>query len=1583
MPPAESDQLSAEQSKQLRHWVRSYLDAEALAGAGDPGRVIVRRLNNVEYNNTIRDLTGIDLQPTRQFPPDSVAGEGFANTGDSLVMSPALLDKYLDAAREIAAHAVLLRDGLRFSPMTTQMEWTEELLTQIRAIHERHTELYQERDAANVTRIQWGTVNLASYIEALLRHRAELPADAATVERIAAEHKLNPQYLGKLARLLSHDKLTPLLADLQSQLKTAAVDGPIDGVQPIVDSIKLRQDQLFKLERVGENLGNGLTPVDPLTESQAFRLQMQQPATGDVARLSLVASDAGDGNQDDLVVWQNPRFESPGMAPLLLRDVRSYLTRLAAFREMTLAETTKYLAAVAESTTNKIDIADLADRDALDRDVLRAWIDLLNVQPAAEEFGYVSSRLGNIVMFVGNETAAKRGDEGIASYLRSRGHQVSLISPGGKSALEQYDIAMAHDVVIISESIGAADVRFDAEQSLKDVPRPILSFEPYMYDDAAWTGQAVFTDFGHTGMAAVKDLGLNRPIDSVFLSEIDHPLNLGLRGKVKIYEEPYRVAFGVPAGSAVVVATADAEGKAPAMFVYDGGDALVDGSIAPAARMGLFLGQGAALSAAHKPPGDFTNLTLIGRSLLGAAVEYALDPENVYQPGLRELVENNKHVRPIQTNQVKKLLATKTTKLYGHEAINGWVVAGVAPAIVANSSGADIRIPGHVRPHGVLVHPTTTHFIATGWKSPIDGLVRIDAGIVDQHPEGGNGQTWAVHLEVRGDRQQLGAGEFERGGSANRTYENIMVRKGDFVSLVIGPRDADWACDGTGINLVITDQSSRLRTWNLAADLSQDILAGNPHPDRYGNASVWHFFSDEVGKYEPTRAPLPKNSLLTRWRAAAFRGETELATQLAQQITTLLTKGPITKGPISNDSTGSTPAQDRQLYGQVRASTSPLFSRFDLKSLITREDLPLDGIRESQFGLAATEFHAAAADPAAGATDLVVPAPAVIDVEFPAGMVAGREFVVDAVLASPADAAEKSASEGTVQLQVVQHTRGTPLEGLDENLPVLSHKNSVGYHRSKAAYDDFRDLLPRMMCCLTLVPLDSVVTIVQLHREDEHLSRLLLDADERAKLERLWSELFFISQDALRVHESFPLILEFATQGDPEVGAEGKFERLEEPIRQRAEDFQQQMLDAEPKHLELLIDFTSRAYRRPLTDSEVADLKLLYQSLRNQEIAHDDALRAVLAAVFVSPEFLYRTEVPAAGEQAGSVSGWEFATRLSYFLWSTLPDDPLREAAESGTLANPEEILRQTGRMIRDQRVRSLATEFACQWLDLRNFDQHNEKNESQFPSFADLRDDMYEELIRFFTDLFQRDGSVLEILDADHTFVNAALASHYRLTGIEGDQWQRTDGMKKISRGGVLGMAALLSKQSGATRTSPVLRGNWVVETLLGEHLPDPPPTVPVLPDAVSREGLTVRELTEKHVSAAECAHCHVRIDPYGFALESFDAIGRFRERDFVDKPVDTRAELRDGTKFTGIDGLRTYLLNQRRDDFLRQFCRKLLGYSLGRPVQLSDEPLIADMLHNLGENDFRFSAAVETIVISEQFQNHRGMEATRVAND
>src|SRR5262249_21826960 len=256
------------------------------------------------------------------------------------------------------------------------------------------------------------------------------------------------------------------------------------------------------------------------------------------------------------------------------------------------------------------------------------------------------------------------------------------------------------------------------------------------------------------------------------------------------------------------------------------------------------------------------------------------------------------------------------------------------------------------------------------------------------------------------------------------------------------------------------------------------------------------------------------------------------------------------------------------------------------------------------------------------------------------------------------------------------------------------------------------------------------------------------------------------------------------------------------------------------------------------------------------------------------------------------------------------------------------------------------------QWLHIYDFDHLDEKSERHFPTFAGLRGAMYEETIRFFTDIFQRDGSVLDLLDADYTFLNEDLARHYAISGVpfgNSNEWRRVEGVKTFSRGGILGQATILAKQSGASRTSPILRGNWVAEVLLGEKLPRPPKDVPRLPEDEATESLTVRELTEKHSTDPKCAGCHRRIDPYGHALEAFDAIGRFRDRDLAGHLVETHAKTMDGAEFDGLAGLRSYLLTQRRDAFLKQFCRKLLGYALGRGVLLSDGPLISEMRDQL----------------------------------
>ena len=299
--------------------------------------------------------------------------------------------------------------------------------------------------------------------------------------------------------------------------------------------------------------------------------------------------------------------------------------------------------------------------------------------------------------------------------------------------------------------------------------------------------------------------------------------------------------------------------------------------------------------------------------------------------------------------------------------------------------------------------------------------------------------------------------------------------------------------------------------------------------------------------------------------------------------------------------------------------------------------------------------------------------------------------------------------------------------------------------------------------------------------------------------------------------------------------------------------------------------------------------------------------------------------------------------------------------------------------MLGDARIVRLATEFATAWLHLYDFETLDEKSPRHFPEFAALRSSMHQEVVHFFSDLFRNDGSVLSIFDADFTYLNESLAKHYGIAGIEGTEFRKVEGIKKYARGGVTTMAATLSKQAGASRTSPILRGIWISEVLLGEKLPKPPKGTPPLPEDEASETLTVRQLVEKHTSDPRCANCHLRIDGYGFALESFDAIGRARIADLGGRAIETQARLFDGTEVAGWNDLQNYLLTQRRDTLLEQFCRKLLGFALGRAVMLSDRPLIAEMRRALEANDFRFSAAVITIVNSKQFREIRGQDQSR----
>jgi Protein of unknown function (DUF1592)/Protein of unknown function (DUF1588)/Protein of unknown function (DUF1587)/Protein of unknown function (DUF1585)/Protein of unknown function (DUF1595)/Planctomycete cytochrome C len=954
--------------------------------------------------------------------------------------------------------------------------------------------------------------------------------------------------------------------------------------------------------------------------------------------------------------------------------------------------------------------------------------------------------------------------------------------------------------------------------------------------------------------------------------------------------------------------------------------------------------------------------------------------------------------------RIESHITGKMESAQSYDFIKGWTGAD-ALSVIANSSDQHVRVPGNMKPHGVAVHPSPKLRVIVGWRSPVAATLRVDGVVQHAHPECGNGVTWSVELRRGSSRQRLASGTSQGAKEIKfGPFENLAVQPGDVMSVVIGPRDGNHSCDLTAVDLNLTDGT---RTWSLAKDVSPNILAGNPHADSLGNAGVWHFYSepDKAGGAEPV---LPTGSLLAKWQSSA---SIEEKVKLADEVQKLLLNG--TAG-LAKD------APDSVLYRQLTSLNGPLLSPILRGSgreevlAETRNPKPETRNNQSLVTSAATDWGL---DPAlfgkhpngakVNETSLCVRAPSVIEVRLPADLAEGCEFVATAALH------KETGREGSVQMQALttkpavlgltvgavreQGGKSTWSDGerpVSSDSPIIVNNGSAARQRIEAALDEFRQLFPAALCYTKIVPVDEVVTLTLYYREDDHLRRLMLDDAQAAELDRLWAELHYVSHDALKLVDAFEQLWQFATQdADPSA-----FEPLRQPIKQRAEEFKKLLVDTQPEHLDAVLKFADKAYRRPLTEAEKDELRLLYRKLRAEELPHGEAIRLTLARTLVAPAFLYRAEKPGPGDKPGPVTDWELATRLSYFLWSSAPDAELRAVATRGELRNPDVLAAQTRRMLRDPRTRRLATEFACAWLHIYDFDELGEKSERHFPTFTSLRGAMYEETIRFFTDLFQRDGSVLNILDADYTFLNADLAKHYGipfevrgekgegrsapalaprtsdLSPLTSDGWQRVDGVKKFSRGGILAQATTLAKQSGASRTSPILRGNWLCEVLLGEKLPRPPKDVPRLPEDEATETLTVRQLTEKHSTDPKCFGCHRRIDPYGYSLEAYDAIGRFRDHDLGGRLIEVKTKTMDGAEIDGLDGLRQYLLTKRRDAFLKQFCRKLLGYSLGRGVMLSDNPLVSEMRAQIKSHDCHISAAIETIVRSKQFREIRG---------
>jgi hypothetical protein len=539
-------------------------------------------------------------------------------------------------------------------------------------------------------------------------------------------------------------------------------------------------------------------------------------------------------------------------------------------------------------------------------------------------------------------------------------------------------------------------------------------------------------------------------------------------------------------------------------------------------------------------------------------------------------------------------------------------------------------------------------------------------------------------------------------------------------------------------------------------------------------------------------------------------------------------------------------------------------------------------------------------------------------------------------------------------------------------------------------------------------------------RDDVPLCELILDDESKRELDRLWQELDFIARAPIRQHTGFIWFertdsrfmiseeFDFARAEDKDAASEAKIRRLAEVYLAKArgnggggeaikavEDHfdavnrnirwvEQSRLDAEPSHLEALLEFAGRAYRRPLSQAERDDILGFYRLLRtDDELDHEEAIRETIVSILVSPHFCYRIDLPPAGAGPQPLSDYELASRLSYFLWSSMPDRELLDRAAAGDLHQPDVLIAQARRMLRDQRVRGLATEFGGNWLDFRRFEEHNSVDRERFKSFDnELRTAMFQEPIRFFVDLVERDRSILDFLYADHTFVNAALAKHYGLHDLKvgANEWVRVDEAHRHQRGGLLPMSVFLTKNAPGLRTSPVKRGYWVVRRLLGEQIPPPPPDVPELPDDEGKLGeLTLREMLAQHRDNKACAGCHARFDSVGLVFEGYGPIGELRDKDLGGKPVETGATFPGGSTGAGLEGLRTYLREHRQDDFVDNLCRKLLAYALGRGLQLSDDPAIDQMRARLAANGYRFSSLVESIVTSPQFLTKRAGDASK----
>jgi hypothetical protein len=360
--------------------------------------------------------------------------------------------------------------------------------------------------------------------------------------------------------------------------------------------------------------------------------------------------------------------------------------------------------------------------------------------------------------------------------------------------------------------------------------------------------------------------------------------------------------------------------------------------------------------------------------------------------------------------------------------------------------------------------------------------------------------------------------------------------------------------------------------------------------------------------------------------------------------------------------------------------------------------------------------------------------------------------------------------------------------------------------------------------------------------------------------------------------------------------------------------------------------FARRAFRRPVSDEEVQRLMTMFDRAQKRGDSFVPSIRLALQAVMISPHFLFLAEPEPAENGVQPLPAVPLASKLSYFLWSSMPDEELMKLAESGELLNTNVYRQQIHRMLRHPKADALGERFALQWLDLERLGTEVRPDPKHFPEFdTRLNEAMHNEVIAYVSHVFRNDRSLIELIDSDYTFVNERLARTYGIRGVKGDKMERVS-LTDRNRGGIVGMAAVHAVTSYPTRTSPVLRGRWVLESLLGDKVPPPPPDVPALEEPEKAGDKTLREQLEIHRTKSECAACHDKMDPLGFGLENFDALGRWREKD-REQPIDAKGTLPSGQTYTGPAGLKAVLM-ERKDTIMKHLVRKMTGYAFGREL-------------------------------------------------